>query len=86
VNVAVFVTTPGLEPGATRTLNTKVAASDAGSVATVQVTVPFVPTAGAVQVDPNELPMYSNSSSAGSTSVITTFVAASGPTFRIVIQ
>ena len=81
VTVAVFVTTPALAAGATRTRNVNAAVRDAGNVAALQVTVPFVPAAGVVQVKPASGAMDSKSRSAGSTSVTTTFVAAAGPLF-----
>jgi hypothetical protein len=83
VTIALFVTMPDLAPGATRTRNVNAATLGDGNVAAVQVTVPFVPTAGVVQVKPPGGPMNSNSRSAGSTSVSTTSVAALGPVFWI---
>ena len=53
--------------------------------AVVQVTVPFAPTAGVVQLKPAGTLIDWKSSPAGSVSVTTTFAAASGPLFVSVI-
>ncbi len=88
--VAVLVmTVPTGVPGATIEVTLRVAIPPLGSVASVPVTVPFVPATGLVV--PLTVPVFvtkvapANVVPAGKGSVMTTFVAVSGPLFVTVI-
>jgi hypothetical protein len=81
--VAVLETVP--EPDATSVSSVNVAVAPLASVAALQVIVPVVRNAGVVQVKPAGAVMERKSSDAGSGSVMTGFVAASGPLFVSVI-
>src|SRR5687768_18070377 len=81
--VAVLTIGPGAADGSTLTSRPKIALAPLAIEPPVQVTVPFVPTAGVVQVKPAGEVMETNRSCAGSTSVITGVVAVFGPLFAI---
>ncbi len=76
---------PAAVPAARRTRRSKVAEAPAASVATAHETVPVVPVAGAVQVQPAAGVRLSNTVPAGTTSLNCTFAAAPGPRFSTAI-